>query len=361
MNTNTLDPGGSAPRPAALRQRLGRPLRALLQRLGLTVSRDDVAWCYRHLLGREPESEAAVQAHSHFLRFRSLARAITESQEYRGRGRMSERSGFPADFVQRIDAQTFRREIDDWRREHPGRVGDDYVEMHFQRLLDTLNLMAPLLPPGGSVVDYSAMGYFTQATARLLGAGRQTNIVGVNFELEDHAERFGLGCHDLCLNTEVLEHLLFNPSRMVHNINRMLRPCGHLLLSTPNAVSLANAVRLMTGNPPSLWNQLNATSGQYFDRHNRDWTPFEVVKLLQAHGFEVLNVFTRDYYDDTRRLLSRHAALARSITDQSSHAHHGDTQFVVARKCSESVAPVLESWLYVLPATAQAAVEDKPT
>lgn len=341
----------SPPGRSALLRRLGRPLLAGLQRLGLTVSRDDVLWCYRHLLGRAPESEDAVTAHRRFLRFRSLVQAVTDSAEYQGRqgDPLLSETGSGPDIAQRVDAATFRREIEDWRCQHPGRVGDDYVEMHFQRLLDTLNLMAPLLPAGGSVVDYSAMGYFTQATTRLLGVGKQTNISGVNFELEDHAERFGLGCHDLCLNTEVLEHLLFDPSRMLHNINRMLRPGGHLILSTPNALAVANAIRLMTGNPPSLWNQLNAASKQYFDRHNRDWTPFEVVRLVQAHGFEVQSVFTRDYYEDTHRMLQRHAAMARSVVQQSSHHHHGDTQFVIARKCSESIAPVHDAWLYVLP------------
>jgi hypothetical protein len=67
--------------------RLQRLLLRLSARLHLTVSRDDIAWCYRHLLGREPESEQAYLAHGRHWRFKSLVRAIVESPEYGRRTR----------------------------------------------------------------------------------------------------------------------------------------------------------------------------------------------------------------------------------------------------------------------------------
>ncbi len=227
-----------------------------------------------------------------------------------------------------------------------------YVDMHSARLLDTLNIVRRVLPKGGRLLDFSAVGFFSHAVTELLPGVQQRNVMGVNYELDDYAERFGIAEHDMCLNTEVLEHLIFDPSRMVHHINRMLRPGGHLLLSTPNAIAAGNAVRLMTGNPPTLWNQLNATSPHYFDRHNRDWTPFEVSRLLEEHGFEVLEVTTRDYYRDTRRVLALHPAMHQWILQQASHGYHGDTQLVLACKRQDSAAPVRKPWLYVLPATA---------
>ncbi len=52
--------------------------------LGLTkktVSRDEIIWCYRHILGREPESEAALTPHLTHTSFRSLAESFASSDE----------------------------------------------------------------------------------------------------------------------------------------------------------------------------------------------------------------------------------------------------------------------------------------
>lgn len=275
-----------------------------------------------------------------YYRLRGLARQWLPGQARRADGPVRGR----------IQAEAFHAEIEAWRRREPGHAAyDGYITMHFPRLLDAMNLADAVLPPGGSVLDYSAVPFFTQSLQALVKPGRLTNVTGVNFELDDYVDRFGAGSHDLCLNTEVLEHLLFNPSRMVHSINRLLRPGGHLILSTPNAIATGNAIRLITGNPPSLWNQLNATTPHYFDRHNRDWMPFEVMRRLQEHGFEVVQLITRDNYADTQKLLQQHSALVRTVQQFSTHEFHGDTQVIVARKLRESAEPVRNAWLYMLP------------
>ncbi len=334
-----------------LRRRLAPAAIRTLRGLGLTVSRDDVLWCFRHLLGREPESEQVVLAHSRFLRFRSLAAHIVASPEYAGR-RASAVATPPAyERPGAISHSAFSAEVEDFLAAHPATPGlRAYAEMHRARLLDTLNTVRRVLPDGGQLLDYSAVGFFSHALDRLLPDVRQVNVSGVNYELDDYAERFGIAGHDMCLNTEVIEHLIFDPSRMVHQINRMLRPGGHLLLTTPNAIAAGNGVRLLTGNAPSVWNQLNAASPNYFDRHNRDWTPFEVTRLLEEHGFEVLELSTRDYYQDSRRLLAQYPALHHLVRQHSSHGLHGDTQLVLAQKRRESAAPVRNAWLYLQPA-----------
>jgi len=47
-----------------------------------TLTSDDVTWCYRTLLGREPESEAAIQSHSKSGSLRKLVEAFINSQEF---------------------------------------------------------------------------------------------------------------------------------------------------------------------------------------------------------------------------------------------------------------------------------------
>ena len=47
------------------------------------VTRDQVIWCYRTLLGREPESEAAIQAHVTCPNLQQLVERFIDSPEYR--------------------------------------------------------------------------------------------------------------------------------------------------------------------------------------------------------------------------------------------------------------------------------------
>jgi SAM-dependent methyltransferase len=48
-----------------------------------TVTREDVLWCYRNILRREPESEAAITPHLLHKSFRSLAESFANSDEGR--------------------------------------------------------------------------------------------------------------------------------------------------------------------------------------------------------------------------------------------------------------------------------------
>lgn len=49
---------------------------------GRAVTRQQVIWCYQNLLGREPESEAAIEGHLGCRDFEALVRAFVASAEY---------------------------------------------------------------------------------------------------------------------------------------------------------------------------------------------------------------------------------------------------------------------------------------
>lgn len=340
--------GGGRPLRRWLRAHAVGPASRVLSRLGWLVSREDVLWCYRNLLGREPESEAAVQSHLHFRSFRALVRHVVASPEYRGRGGNVSLGVARRAAAQppRVEAAAFRAAIDGYLAARPpSRETQVYVDTHFVRLLHTINVVTDLLPRGGRMVDYSAARFFSSALDTLHPGIRQTSVTGVNFERDDYAARLGHEAFDLCLNTEVIEHLLFDPAHMVFSINRMLATGGLLFLTTPNALSMANAVRLLEGLAPTLWNQVKPDE-PYYERHNREWTPFEVAKLLEEHGFEVVELYTEDFYGTTRPLLAKHAEQCAYLRAQSSHAHFGDTLCVVARKRVRAERKVQNPWLY---------------
>lgn len=337
-------PGGAA---TGLRWRLAAALHRVQGRFGLRVTPEDVRWCYRELLGREPESEHAVAAHLHFRDLQSLMDHMARTPEYLARTGhaavgVSVERGTRAPIV----AADFRRSIDNHLRAAAASAElQGYVEVHFERLLHTINVMQDLLPRSAQVLDYSAAGFFTHAVRQLVGDAVQTGVTGVNFELDDYAGRYGEGRYDLCVNTEVLEHLQFDPAHMVLAINRMLKTGGRLLLTTPNAVSMANALKILDGNGPALWNQFKPAH-PYYERHNREWTPFEVSRLLQEHGFEVETLYTRDFYASSHTLLAAHGRQVRWLRDNAAHAHFGDTVCVVARKRQTVSAAVRGDWLY---------------
>lgn len=48
----------------------------------MSVSKEEVVWCYRHLLGRDPESTESIEAHLNWSDFKQLVLAFTSSQEF---------------------------------------------------------------------------------------------------------------------------------------------------------------------------------------------------------------------------------------------------------------------------------------
>jgi FkbM family methyltransferase len=77
------------------------------------VSRDDVIWCYRNLLGREPESDMVIDWHSQFKSFRSLLEQFVQSEEFRAiRGAGKAPTHIPMARTTSADLETFSRSID---------------------------------------------------------------------------------------------------------------------------------------------------------------------------------------------------------------------------------------------------------
>lgn len=101
--------------------------------------------------------------------------------------------------------------------------------------------------------------------------------------LEQDQLPFPSGSFDLVIFTEVLEHIaITDPCVVLGEIRRVLRPGGRMLLSTPNVANLSNVVALIRGEnvfwPPEIF------YGSV-DRHNREYTPAELLRLIEKAGF----------------------------------------------------------------------------
>lgn len=175
----------------------------------------------------------------------------------------------------------------------------------------TLGLLAGLgLGPASEILDAGVYpGHLAFALRHLLGA----SVTGAGFRFPggflESMQRAGVAltevdlereplpgpaaAFDVAVATEILEHF-WNPSFFLGEMLRLLRPGGHLVLSTPNLVDIRNRLRVLAGRAP-----MQHLFG--IDRvfrmnewvHRREYTPAEVRAMLEAAGFANVRTHTR--------------------------------------------------------------------
>lgn len=242
-----------------------------------------------------------------------------------------------------------------------------YVESHLTRLEKTL----AITPPGTAADRVLEMGAYLQITPALktrLGYGEVrgcyygragesdvqsvTSESGEKFEctidlFDAEKDRFPYAddWFATVLCCELLEHLPSDPMQMMTEIHRVLRPGGHLVLTTPNIASMRAVAGILQGFHPALFPAyIRPNDGGPTDaRHNREYTPREIESLFQDSGFEVTLLDTGPFRDEPKpefgwveHLLDRYIL---------SKQHRGDGIYAVGRK----TGPVRErypAWLY---------------
>jgi len=242
-----------------------------------------------------------------------------------------------------------------------------YVKSHITRLERTLQIT----PPGDADQRILEMGAYLQITPALktrLGygdvrgcyygaAGRsdRKQVTSANqdtfecdidlFNAEKDRFPYDDACFDTVLCCELIEHLFEDPMHMMGEINRILKPGGHLVLTTPNIVSLRAIAGVLQGYQPGLFpSYIRPRENGHVDaRHNREYTPREIADLLVNAGFEVALLETGPFLDEPRpdhgwvgHLLERYI-LAREL--------RGEGIYAVGRKAG-SVRERYPGWLY---------------
>ncbi|HVZ35553.1 MAG TPA: methyltransferase domain-containing protein, partial [Polyangiaceae bacterium] len=242
-----------------------------------------------------------------------------------------------------------------------------YLETHQTRLVKTLEMT----PPGGPCDRVLEMGAYLQITPALhtkLGygsvrgcyygkLGRTDHRVvisaeGERFECDiDHfdAEHDRFPYEDQSFSTvlccELIEHLFEDPMHLLSEVNRILKPGGHFLVTTPNVVALRGLSAILQGYHPGFFHAYirPSESGEVDARHNREYTPREIHKLLENSGFEVVRLETGEFRDEphpefgwVRHLLEQY----RLDTDL-----RGDGIYALGRKTG-AVRDRYPDWLY---------------
>lgn len=250
----------------------------------------------------------------------------------------------------------------------PNAAAKAYTETHLSRLEKTL----AITPRGGPDDRILEMGSYLQITPALKSRLGYGEVRGCYYGPAGHVEERCIQSSDgeqfhckielfdaekdrfpysdeyfsTVLCCELAEHLTEDPMYMMSEINRILRPGGHLVLTTPNIGSLRAIAAILAGYHPGFFPAYirpRVEGEEPEARHNREYTPREVALLFQNSGFEVTLLETGEFRDEpkpehewVKHLLDRY--------EQPSDLR-GDGIYAVGRK----TGPVRERfpvWLY---------------
>lgn len=246
--------------------------------------------------------------------------------------------------------------------------GKSYAAHHKSRFVHTLEIT----PPGDASQSILEMGAYMQITPALhheLGYGYvrgcyygpegridhkslmaetgETFECDVDhFDAEKHVYPYADEAFDTVMCCELIEHLFEDPMFMMSEINRILKPGGHLVLTTPNAGSLRAVSAILLGYHPAFFPAYirPRKEGEEAEaRHNREYVPMEVQHLLTDSGFELVRLETGEFLEEPHPELGWVTHLLQRY--KLSHNLRGDGIYAVGRKAGP-IKNRWPSWLY---------------
>lgn len=152
-----------------------------------------------------------------------------------------------------------------------------------------------------------------------------------NFNAEKHRFPYADEEFQVVLCCEIIEHLTEDPTAMLAEIHRVLKPGGYLVLTTPNILSLNYLLTLARGR-----NILHPYSGYgVYGRHQREYTLSELTDLVSGCGYEILEAKHEDL----------HPSRSWQKLWKQLRPHRRGHLFVLARRTKEQ-RYYYPSWLY---------------
>jgi SAM-dependent methyltransferase len=171
----------------------------------------------------------------------------------------------------------------------------DYREHAAHHVVRYLSTYA-LTPKGpGILVDIAASSIYGVPLQTLKG-WEIRSIPVLSFDYESQRLPFADESVDGVLICEVIEHFTVDPLHCFIEINRILKPNGFVVVTTPNAASWYSIYRALNQEHPSRWPVYALDEGRRLNHiHAREYLAAEVEQLLGGAGFDRITTFTRDY------------------------------------------------------------------
>jgi ubiquinone/menaquinone biosynthesis C-methylase UbiE len=230
--------------------------------------------------------------------------------------------------------------------------GDDYHKVHYRRMARTLKVILDQNPKG-KLLELGTSGLVPLALKKLTPelevhvtdfdlslpssgehtvslCGQSTTLPCYRLNLEEEYIPVADETFDYVLCSEVVEHMEVDPMFMLSEVNRVLKPNGMLILSTPNIASSRNITKMLNGLDPYFYMQYRHTPSLY--RHNYEYTVYSITSVVTSAGFNG-SIWTEDTFEDP---IMRDIDKLKEIG--YTFKHIGDNIFVVARK----IGPVVD-------------------
>lgn len=248
----------------------------------------------------------------------------------------------------------------------PARL-EDVWRVERGRIRETLRRIPPARHANASILDLGSSRVFFPFFRLLLGYQRvvlntsypDAGFVSDDLSLTEHdgpspqmsifdVERdefpFDDASFDVVTCLEVLEHLSVDPMSMMNEINRVLRPGGLFVLTTPNVARTANVVNILLGEHPCGWTPYNGFDS---NRHNREYTPREIETLLHDSGMNNLEVstFGNKPRGALRDALSQAVRLGLLLMPGATARHRNDVIIAAGLKATP-IRNRRPAWLY---------------
>ncbi|HEY1462896.1 MAG TPA: glycosyltransferase, partial [Terriglobales bacterium] len=246
---------------------------------------------------------------------------------------------------------SFSDEIENYLLKFAGRDDNEksYLKTHLARYTKTLELL-PHATPGQTLLELgAAFHHITPALKTLKGYevrcsdvwegepqitrdvtsvdGTETHSFAVdNFDVERFPWPYPDRSFDVVMCCEMMEHLITDPMGVVNEINRVLKPAGRLLVTTPNMASAKSVEYALRGESPYIYGRYEP-GGRPTDHHNREYTTNELERLLELGGFQMERILTHDsWWNRDRSLLRLFASRGLPV------ARRGDNTLCLARR-----------------------------
>ncbi len=151
----------------------------------------------------------------------------------------------------------------------------------YQEILGYKNITIICRPGGTFIEEYEKHKILNEINLKIVECDAEMDIYPLPAEYAD--------CIICC---ELLEHLAGDPMNIISEGNRILKNKGIFCMTTPNVLSRYGVIKILFGGHPYSWSSFTCSFG---DRHNREYTPNEIIKLYEAGGFFIFTLISFDW------------------------------------------------------------------
>lgn len=186
-------------------------------------------------------------------------------------------------------------------------IDSDYHKVHERRFARTLQVLMEQEPQGrllelgcSSVLPLSLLELApnleihvtdfnlskpTEHKLKVESNNKSAEFQAYSIDLEKTPLPCPDGFFDYVLCCEVLEHMEVDPMFMLSEVNRVLKPNGILIVTTPNIASSWGVTKVLQGYEPYFYMQYQKT-GSGYHRHNYEYSVHSLKAVLVSAGFE---------------------------------------------------------------------------